>query len=82
MKTRSAGSLIFAVALLAACSDPKPDLAELRSACRAGSTAACDEVKLREHQIEISQQQLTRQPTGATPGCQQGFEGEVNCVRQ
>jgi hypothetical protein len=70
------------IGLLVACGEPKAELADLRSACNAGSAAACDEVKLRERQIEISQQQLYTHPSGATPGCQQGAEGEVNCSWQ
>lgn len=67
--------------LTAACEDPKRDLADLRSACEAGSGTACNDVTLRERQIKLSQQRLYTHPSGATPGCQQGFEGELTCVK-
>ncbi len=66
--------------IVSACGKTRPDLAALESACSAGAAVACSEVAARKRQIEASNARLNRVPNPASPGCQQGFEGEVTCI--
>lgn len=67
--------------LAAACDDPISNLAEFQSACRAGSAEACTKAAAIAREIEPHQFRLDGPPSPATPGCQQGAEGELTCVR-
>lgn len=66
--------------LVVACEDAQSSLAELQSACGAGSAEACAEAAARERQIKAHQQELIGKRVPGSPGCSQGFEGEVTCI--
>lgn len=66
--------------LVAACDDAQSSLADLQSACSAGSAEACAEVEARERQIKAYQNQLNGKRVPGSQGCSQGFEGEVTCI--
>ncbi|MEY8831234.1 hypothetical protein AB9K34_22915 [Sedimentitalea sp. XS_ASV28] len=73
---RETVAICVLVGRVSACGKASPDLAERGSARNAGAT----EVAARERQIEASDARLNRVPNPASPGCQQGFEGEVACI--
>ncbi|MDK3075755.1 hypothetical protein QO034_22110 [Sedimentitalea sp. JM2-8] len=80
MKRSRRTALAMAVVTLAGCGSSGTRFSDLAAACQAGSADACAKVEVIREKRTSQEFLNPAVPTGATPGCQQGAEGEVTCI--